>query len=427
MISHFFIDRPIFACVVCLVITLLGFVAIPMLPVEQFPDIVPPTVSVSATYPGASAQDVVNAVAMPLEEVLNGVDNMIYMETSCTSNGSMNITVSFEVGTDPNSAQVLVQNRVKQAEPRLPEEVRRLGVSVNKRSGNVICMVNLYEKIVENTDEDEDEAEGTDETITYRGGISGALKKRSSDRGTKSGQYLANYASLYLRDRLMRVKGVGDVQMFDRRQFSMRIWLDIDAMAARGLSVQEVQAAIREQNTQVSAGRIGLEPVPDGIQTNLAVVTLGRLQDVVQFENMILRTDSQGGVLRLKDVAMIELGAADYTGEARYNGRMATGMGVLPQSGANSLEVSAGVVKLLESLEDSLARSGLECTIPFNATNFIQATVNEFWETLILCVCFVVLTIYFFLQDWRAALIPILTIPVSIIGKIGRASCRERV
>jgi HAE1 family hydrophobic/amphiphilic exporter-1 len=241
--------------------------------------------------------------------------------------------------------------------------------------------------------------------------------------GTKSGQYLANYASLYLKDRLARVKGVGEVMMFDRRTFSMRVWLDEDAMAARGISVQEVNGAIAEQNVQVSAGRIGLEPVPEGVQTNLAVVTLGRLKDVSQFENLILRIDDHGGVLRLKDIARIELGSQDYSSEARYNGRMATGLAIAPRAGANSLEVSAEVLKTLDSLKESLARSGLEVIVPFNATDFIQATVDEFIETLVLCILFVVATVFIFLQDWRAALIPTLTIPVSLIGTFFLMTC----
>jgi HAE1 family hydrophobic/amphiphilic exporter-1 len=420
MFSHFFIDRPIFACVICLVITLLGAVSIPSLPIEQFPDIVPPTIMVIATYPGASAEDVANAVAIPLEEQLNGVDNMIYMDSQCTSDGSLRITVSFEVGTDPDIASVLVQNRVKMAEPLLPDEVRRLGVRVIKRVNNFICFINLVEKIDNNNLNGPDQKSGqeTEPPIAQGVGISGALAaaEETEKKGTKSGPYLANYASLYLKDRLARVNGVGEVMMFDQRLFSMRIWLDEDAMAARGLSVQEVHAAIREQNVQVAAGRIGLAPIPEGIQTNLAVVTLGRLKDVSQFENMILRVDDRGGVLRLKDIALIELGAADYTTEARYNGRMATGMAIAPRAGANSLEVSANVVATMESLKESIARSGLEYIIPFNATDFIQATVEEFRETLLLCILFVVFTVFVFLQDWRAALIPTLTIPVSIIG-----------
>ena len=412
MFSHFFIDHPIFACVVCLVITLLGIVALPTLPIEQLPDIVPPQIAISATYPGASAEDVVNAVAIPLEESLNGVDNMIYMATQCTSNGTVRIAITFAVGTNPDIASVLVQNRAKSAEPLLPEEVRRQGIRVNKVGGEIVCTISLFEKIDKSAEGDP----ADDNTENFGGGISGALKRNNSNKGTKTGQYLANYASIYLKDRLTRVPGVGEVNMFDRRQFSMRIWLDIDAMAARGLSVQEVQAAIREQNAQVSAGRIGLEPVSDGIQYNLAVVTLGRLVDVSQFENMVVRVDERGGVLRLKDIALIELGAADYTSESRFNGRMATGISIVPQAGANVLKVSDGIIELMQSLEETLARSGLEYAIPFNATNFVRATVHEFWETLVLCVLFVVLTIYMFLQDWRAALIPILTIPVSIIG-----------
>ena len=416
MFSHFFIDRPIFACVVCLIIVLLGAVVIPTLPVEQLPDIVPPIVAVTAAYPGASAQDVIDAVAIPLEEALNGVDNMIYMSTSATSNGTLRIAVTFAVGTDPDIASVLVQNRVKSAEPLLPEEVRRQGIRVNKQGGEIVCVIALFEKI----DENDDRIDQAPKPGDPRGGILGALNPdgtvRDTSKGTKSGQYLANYASIYLRDRLARVPGVGEVSMFDRRQFSMRIWLDEDVMAARGVSVLEVQAAIQEQNRQVAAGRVGLEPIPDGIQNNIAVVTLGRLQDVSQFENIILRTDSGGGALRLKDVALIELGAADYTSESRYNGRMATAVAIAPQAGANVLDISTRIIETMESLAPSLARSGLEYAIPFNTTDFVRATVKEFWETLALCVFFVVLVIFVFLQDWRAALIPIITIPVSIIG-----------
>jgi len=400
-----------------------------MLPIEQLPDIVPPTIAVSASYPGASARDVINAVAIPLEEALNGVDNMIYMSTSCTSNGTMSIAVTFAVGTDPDIASVLVQNRVKSAEPLLPEEVRRQGVRVTKRGGEIVCMIALFEKLDDNGNKTAEVHHA--EPDNFGGGISGALKRNAAEeesaeeeivqngtarKGKKSGQYLANYASLYLKDRLARVPGVSGVQMFDMRQFSMRIWLDADAMAARRISVREVQAAIQQQNVQVSAGRIGLAPVPEGIQTNLAIITLGRLEDVEQFENMILRVDNQGGVLRLKDVALIELGAADYTTESRFNGMMSTAIAIEPQAGANVLEVSDGVTAMMASLEESISRSGLAYSIPFNATDFVRESVYEFWETLFLCVCFVCFTIYIFLQDWRATLIPILTIPVSIIG-----------
>ena len=401
MFSHFFIDRPIFATVVCLVILLLGVVSIPTLPVEQFPDIVPPTVSVTAMYPGASAEVVATAVAIPLEEALNGVDNMIYMATQATSDGTLTITISFEVGTDPDIAQVLVNNRVQSAMPLLPEEVRRMGVRVDKRSADFICVITLFEKF---SDDDEMEGNGN------------ANERDVDERGAVSGQYLANYAALYLRDRLMRVPGVGNVMAFDRRSFSMRIWLDEDAMAARAVSVQEVHAAIRAQNVQVAAGRIGQDPVPAGVVSNMIVVTLGRLQDASEFENIILRVDDRGGVLRLRDVALIELGSADYTVESRYNGRMSTGLAVSPRSGANALDVADGVVEMMESLRESLHRSGLNYDIPYNATDYIRETVHMFWETLLLCVLFVSFTIFMFLQDWRAAIIPIMMIPVAIIG-----------
>jgi HAE1 family hydrophobic/amphiphilic exporter-1 len=444
MFSHFFIDRPIFSCVVCLVITLLGLVSIPNLAIEQFPDITPPTIAVSATFPGASAEDVANTVAIPLEQQLNGVDDMIYMETQCTSDGTMSITVSFAVGTDPDIASVLVQNRVKAAEPLLPDEVRRLGVRVDKRATNFVCFMSLFEKIpdrpteknnsktgIANTlenlknnskatdnnvaDNNVTDSENPDDNANKEIISEGSLLARSG--GTKSGPYLANYASLYIKDRLARVKDVGEVRTFDNRDFSMRVWLNEDIMAARKISVVDIQSAIASQNVQVAAGRIGVSPVPEGVQTSLAIVTLGRLKDVTEFENIILRVDEEsGGILRLKDVARIELGAANYTMESRYNGKMSTGMAIAPRSGANAIQVASNVIKELDSMKDSLARSGLECEITFNATDFISATVDEFKETLILCVLFVVFTVYMFLQDWRAALIPTLTIPVSIIG-----------
>ncbi|MDR0390553.1 MAG: efflux RND transporter permease subunit [Planctomycetaceae bacterium] len=424
MFSHFFIDRPIFSCVVCLVITLLGVVSIPNLAIEQFPDITPPTIAVNATFPGASAEDVANTVAIPLEQQLNGVDDMIYMETQCTSDGTMSITISFAVGTNPDIASVLVQNRVKAAEPMLPDEVRRLGVRVDKRATNFVCFMSLFEK-----EQEQQTQKGIANTIEKLKSGANVTENNQADEiisegsllansgGTKSGPYLANYASLYIKDRLARVKDVGEVRTFDNRDFSMRVWLNEEIMAARKVSVADVHSAIAAQNVQVAAGRIGVSPVPKGTQTSLAIVTLGRLKDVTEFENIIIRVDQENkSILRLKDIARIELGAANYTMESRYNGKMSTGIAISPRSGANAIEVARNVIKELDSMKDSLTRSGLECEITFNATDFISATVDEFKETLILCVVFVVFTVYMFLQDWRAALIPTLTIPVSIVG-----------
>jgi HAE1 family hydrophobic/amphiphilic exporter-1 len=452
MISHFFIDRPIFACVVCLVILLFGVVAIPQLAIEQFPEITPPVIMVRATYPGANAEDVANAVAIPIEQQLNGVDNMLYMETSCTSDGSMTINISFEVGTDPDIANVLVQNRVKLAEPLLPEEVKRLGVAVIKRSTSTVCFFTVFEKTPESAgfhdesmpatesvwqgllrkiglgghkekDSEPAAAEGKSALGGDESEVKGELEKKLGEaeklaaaKGVKSGPYLCNYASLYLKDRLARVKGVGEVMMFDARDFSMRVWMDEDTMAARAVSVSEVAAAIQAQNVQFAAGRIGQEPIPVTIQKNLAIVTLGRLAEVSQFENVIIRVDENGGILRLKDIAKIELGSNSYQMETRFNGLMATGIGVSQRSGANAMEVATLAIAAMEAQRPALQRSGLDYALSFNATEFISATVHEFVETLILCVLFVVLTVYIFLQDWRAALIPTLTIPVSIIG-----------
>jgi HAE1 family hydrophobic/amphiphilic exporter-1 len=436
------------------VIFLFGIVAIPQLAVEQFPEITPPIVMIRATYPGANAEDVANAVAIPIEQQLNGVDNMIYMETSCTSDGSMTINVSFDVGTDPDIANVLVQNRVKLAEPLLPEEVKRLGVSVIKRSSSFVCFFTVFER-VPGSEGFHDDSMPEDKTVWQslaekfylgwlwkcfesQGGTGGKpaldvavssetaeikLEKTLEDaeelaaaKGVKSGPYLCNYASLYLKDRLARVKGVGEVMMFDARDFSMRVWMDEDIMAARSVSVSEVAAAIQEQNTQFAAGRIGQEPIPITIQKNLAIITLGRLADVSQFENMIIRVDDSGGVLRLKDIAKIELGSNSYQMESRFNGLMSTGIGVSQRSGANAMEVATLAIDTMEAQRHALQRSGLDFAVSFNASDFITATVHEFVETLVLCVLFVILTVYLFLQDWRAALIPTLTIPVSIVG-----------
>ncbi|HBT75487.1 MAG TPA: hypothetical protein DEB39_00865, partial [Planctomycetaceae bacterium] len=453
MFTHFFIKRPIFSTVISLIITLLGVVSYFKLPVTQYPDIVPPSVSIQATYPGAYVEDIVNAVAIPIEQQVNGVDNMIYMSTACTSTGEVTIRVTFSVGTDPDIATVLVQNRVKLAEPFLPEEVRLQGINVKKMATNFI----MFAGVLDVTGKKNDVAALTGgtgaEDAVAKDAVAGAAKEINARQDEQADEqamaaaidfeqhrnrtatredleleiarqeseerstiYIANFTKLYIQDVFARVEGVGEVMVFNREDFSMRIWLDPDIMAARGISVSEVNAMILEQNQQITAGRVGLPPVPVGQKSNLSLVTLGRLEDVKQFEDMILRVDDQGRIMRLKDVATIELGALNYGSIPRYNGQPVTMMAITQRPGANSLDVAKNVREQMDELRPSLARSGLDFIVGYDATEYVRISIDEVQKTLLECILFVVLTVYIFLQDWRAALIPILTIPVSLIG-----------
>lgn len=395
MISTFFIKRPIFACVISIIILLLGLVSYEKLPIAQFPDIVPPTVMVKATYPGASAEDVINSVAIPIEEEVNGVDNMLYMSSTCSSDGSMALTVTFEVGTDPDMATVLVQNRVNIASPRLPPEVTRQGVTVKKRSTNMVLVLNLIEK---EADDPKNKRKYTENEI--------------ADKTL----YLANYTSRNIMDRLGRVRGVGEVNVFNSQDFSMRIDLDPAIMAARGLSVQDVSRIIQEQNVQVSAGRIGSPPIPIEQLTNYALVTRGRLSDVSEFEEMVVLTDEQGGLLKLKDIATVHLGGLSYSSSSSFNGIPTCTTGIYQLPGANSLDVAKAVQAEIALMEGDFERDGLEFKIGYDATQFVEVSIHEVKETLYIAIILVIGIVYLFLQDWRAALIPTLTIPVSLVG-----------
>jgi HAE1 family hydrophobic/amphiphilic exporter-1 len=380
MLSQFFINRPIFACVISLFILLVGGISIPLLPIEKTPDITPPTVEVTANYPGASAQVIADTVAAPIEEEVNGVDNMIYMASQSASDGSMNLTVTFEVGTDVDMSQVLVQNRVAIAEPLLPEDVRRQGVKTEKKSTNLTLMVNL---ISPNDEYDE--------------------------------LYLSNYINLYIKDILARVPGVGSVTVFGAKDFGMRIWLDPEKLKARNLTTLDILDVIREQNVQVAAGQIGASPAPEGQVFEYTINTMGRLATVEDFENIIVRAGTEGRFLYLKDVARIELGAEGYQWYCEYNGKPSIAVGIYQLPGANALNIADGVRREMARLKENFP-PGLEYVVGYDPTKFITVSIREVVITLFVAVILVVLTVYIFLQDLRTTLIPSITIPVSLIG-----------
>jgi HAE1 family hydrophobic/amphiphilic exporter-1 len=380
MLSKFFINRPVFASVISIVIVLLGLITIPMLPVEKTPDITPPTVVVAATYPGANAEVVAETVATPIEEAINGVDNMLYISSSCTDNGQMNVTVTFEVGTDIDMATVLVQNRVSTVEAKLPEEVKRMGVTTQKQSSNITLVASLI-----------------------------------SPDGRYDDIYMSNYITLHMRDSLLRIPGVGNITTFGSKDFAMRLWLDPDKIKARSLTTEEVLNAVREQNIQVAAGQIGSMPSSENQRFQYTIKTLGRLNTPQEFENIVLKASPNGQVLKLKDVARVELGAEAYFWSVKLNGKPSVAMGIFQTPGANALAVAKGVAQTLEELSKSFPE-GLEYHIPYNPTTFIGESVREILITLIFTVLLVIFSVYLFLEDWRTTLIPSITIPVSLIG-----------
>ena len=394
MFSWFFIDRPIFATVVSLTIFALGAIAFVRLPVAQFPDVTPPVVNVRASFPGADAETVAESIAIPIEREVNGVGGSIYMSSTCGADGTYSLNVFFEVGTDPNMATVFVQNRVALAEPSLPEEVRRLGVVVKKKSTNLLALCSLREK------ERRDEA--------------GRVLPP-----TRDDLYLSNYATIFIEERLSRVPGVGDASPMDERDFGMRVWLDPNLLALRNVSVQEVLRALQAQNAQVAAGSLGAEPVPRGQVETLNVSTRGRLETPEEFGAAAIRTDANGRVLKLRDVARVELGKYDYSKFSRFNGFPSATLAIYQTPGANALRTMARVRSELDAMKPELDENGLELVVGYDSTRFVKASVDEVEETLIFAVLIVVGVVYFFLQDWRAALIPAAAIPVSLVGCFG--------
>jgi multidrug efflux pump len=380
MFSRFFIDRPIFAAVLSILIILCGWIALYTLPMTQYPDITPPTVEVSAIYPGANARVVSDTVAAPIEQQVNGVEGMMYMSSQCTNDGVYSLTVTFRQGTDLNLAQVLVQNRVALAQPILPSLVQRRGVTVKKKSPSVLMIVNLF-----------------------------------SPDNSRDNLYLSNYATIQLRDELARLPGVGDITFLGQRDYSMRVWLDPERLAIRGLTTQDVIQAIEQQNVQVAAGQIGQPPAPKDQVFQFTMTTLGRLSEGEQFDDIVLRTDPDGSLVRLHDVARTELGALGYDQLCTLNSQPSVALSVYQLPGSNALGTAEQVRKKMEELKAGF-RSGIDYDIVYDTTPFIKESVNEVYQSLFDAVILVAVVVLVFLQGWRAAVIPLVAVPVAVVG-----------
>ncbi|GAB3130589.1 efflux RND transporter permease subunit [Novispirillum itersonii] len=378
--SRFFIDRPVFAGVLSILIFVAGLLALRGLPISEYPEVVPPTVVVRAQYPGASPKVIAETVATPLEEQINGVEGMLYMGSQATADGVMTLTITFRLGTDPDKAQQLVQNRVAQAEPRLPEETRRLGVTTIKSSPDLTMVVHLFSP---------------------------------NDRYDMA--YLRNYAVLNVKDRLARIEGVGQVQLFGSGDYSMRIWLDPQAVAEHGLSAGEVVQAIRQQNIQAAAGVIGASPGLPGLDVQMSVNAQGRLVNEEQFGDIIVRTDPGGAVIRLRDLGRIEMGAADYALRSLLDNKSAVAIPIFQAPGSNALSISDNVRSTMEELKGYMPE-GVDYSIVYDPTQFVRASIESVVHTLLEAVVLVVLVVILFLQTWRASIIPLLAVPVSVVG-----------
>src|ERR1700730_6657069 len=379
-LAHTFIDRPILATVLSVFVTLVGLGALAILPVAQYPEIVPPTVQITTVYPGASAETVARTVATPLEQEINGVESMLYINSQSTGDGKLTITVTFRIGTDLNVAQMLTQNRVQDALPRLPEDVQRLGVQVRKATPNILLAVHLY-----------------------------------SPDSSRDLLYTSNYATLHVKDVLARLPGVGDVTMQGRREYAMRIWLDPDKIAAHNLNANEVLAALRAQNVQVSAGILNQPPVASKQAYQLNVQALGRLSTPDEFAAIVLKSDPQGRVTRLRDVGRVEVGAADYGSTAFMDREPGLPLLIFAQPGANSLAVEHEVLSTMETLSQAFP-PGVQYKVIYDPTIFVGKSVHEVIVTIFVAILLVVCVVFLFLQSWRAAVILVIAIPVSLVG-----------
>src|SRR4051794_7617161 len=379
-LSKFFIDRPIFAGVLSVLIFVSGLLALPVMPISEYPEVVPPSVIVSAQFPGANPKVIAETVATPIEEQINGVERMLYMSSQATTDGKMTLTVTFKLGTDPDKAQQLVQNRVAQAEPRLPEEVRRLGITTIKASPDLTMVVHLL-----------------------------------SPNGRYDMTYLRNYAVLNVKDRLARIEGVGQVQLFGSGDYSMRVWLDPQKVAERGLSASDVVREIRAQNVQAAAGVVGSSPSEAGLDLQLSINAQGRLQTEQEFGEIIVKNGANGEVTRLRDIARIELGAADYSLRSLLDNKSAVAVPIFQSPGSNAIQISDTVRKMMVELKANMP-DGMDYSIVYDPTQFVRGSIEAVVHTLLEAVALVVLVVILFLQTWRASIIPLIAVPVSIIG-----------
>src|SRR5262245_13216634 len=379
-LSRFFIDRPIFAGVLSVLIFVSGLLALRVMPISEYPEVVPPQVIVRAQYPGANPKVIAATVATPIEEAINGVEDMLYMSSQATTDGVLMITVTFKLGTDPDKATQLVQNRVNQAEPRLPEEVRSLGITTTKSSPNFIMVVHLLSP---------------------------------NDRYDIT--YLRNYGVLNVKDRLARISGVGQIDIFGAGDYSMRIWLDPQKIAERGLSASDVVQEIRAQNVQAAAGTVGASPSLPDVTLQLSVNAQGRLESEEEFGEIVIKTGANGQVTRLRDVARIELGAADYALRSLLNNKPAVGIGVFQAPGSNALEIADNVRAVMNDVRRTMPE-GVDYEIVYDTTQFVRASIDAVVHTLFEAIALVVVVVILFLQTWRASIIPLLAVPVSIVG-----------
>ncbi|HZE42464.1 MAG TPA: efflux RND transporter permease subunit, partial [Steroidobacteraceae bacterium] len=379
-LSQFFISRPIFAGVLSALIFLAGLIALPKLPISEYPEVVPPTVIVKATYPGANPKVIAETVASPLEQSINGVEGMLYQSSQATADGVMTLTITFALNTDVDKAQVQVQNRVSQTLPKLPDVVQRLGVVTNKASPDLTMVVHLV-----------------------------------SPDNRYDTLYLSNYALLRVKDELARLDGVGDVQVFGAGQFSMRVWLDPEKVASRGLTADDVVRAIREQNIQVAAGQLGAPPLPSATEFQVAINAKGRLTTEEDFRSIIIKTGAAGQVTRLKDVARVELGADTYALRSLLDGKPAAAIPIFQRPGSNSIAISELVRAKMQELKRDFPQ-GVEYQIVYDPTVFVRGSIHAVVHTLIEAILLVVLVVIVFLQTWRASVIPLIAVPVSLVG-----------